>query len=268
MSLVIKIKGTSFANSGLPKLVQTIEGFPVDQLHGLYLFNDANNGDAVDGYFADSSGNGHDGKLVSGWNKPIQQKSGIVTSGDNGVWIDSGKPAKESFSAVLVVRNTSPANQSGSKYLSVLAPVQAGANGQVSGAGGFLFLSSREPSRCKWRAFSDVPSVDSGDLVAPPADQVSVIAITLDASTGAFMIKSLDSKVFLSGKTERVERIASLTSNLAIGASKYGVSAGSVPVSAEIHLAAIYDSVLSSNKLDEIMLIAKKTVESRGVAVV
>ena len=256
MSLIIKIKGADYSGKGLPKLSRTIQGFPVDNLHALYLFNDGQVGESFAGPFLDSSGNANHATIAPRFPLPLKQESGLVSAGNNGFFLDTKYSGNKSFTAILVIKSNPDTSNS---FLASLDAVTS--NGNVNAESGYLSLTYQTVNR--WRIFSNAGGIVNYDLANPPANTVSAIAITVNVTTSDIQIFSLSDNGVLKGTDERISKIASLKQNLGIGIAGYSEG----EIFGELHLSAIYSGVQSDTLIHKLLTTAKSAVEERGVEV-
>lgn len=104
MSLIMKIAGADFSDSGLPKLKRAVFGFPAEGLAGLYLFEDGTVDTAHIGAFTDSSGRKNDAALFSDFSPPVNRSYGVEVTDGAGLIMNTGIKQPSNFT-ILVCAN-------------------------------------------------------------------------------------------------------------------------------------------------------------------
>lgn len=271
MSLLIQVRGADFSALGLPKLQQTLFGFPAAGLKGLYLLEDGVENTVFSGPFTDSSGNGNHAKVRNTWTAPLKRASGITTNSEHGMIIETPIPANTSFSWVIVARHTLPVESKTGLYPTFAGstdglsadmtsgmPNLKGAVINVDLAGGSNFFNT-------WGVFSNEGALSRKGVVGTDASVVSVFGVTFDSISGDLIMMDISGARTDFNDEVVAAAIRGLAGNIVFGCWKHG---NVYPISGENHLFAHYDRVLPETDLVKAMHAAKSRVESRGVAVV
>lgn len=275
MSLLIKVRGANFSALNLPKLEQTVLGFPADNLKGLYLLEDGTKDTVYDGAFVDSSGNGNHAFVRNTWTPPLKRASGIETNSENGMIIETPIPGNTSFSWVMVGKHNMEINPVETPTWRF--PTFAGQTDDLSynmesdsknEKGLFINTDLQHTtvsSRSNWGTYSGISTMSRVLIPETEAEHLSVFGVTFNVTTGTVTL--FDSSGRETSRTDALvgATMKTLTGNVAFGCWKHK---SGVPVAGEMHLFAHYDRPLSRESMMKAMQAAKERVESRGVLVV
>lgn len=267
MSLIIKLKNTTFGNLGLPTLVQTILGFPANGLQGLYLLEEGAVDVAHSGIFLDSSGKGNHASRRGDWPAPTRRSYGMEAASPDGCCIETPVVMTPSLTWVFAGRYTNPA--SSSAFPTFVGPSGGiGTSRTATNGNGVNFTINTDTAALDWGSYRAPAwagdanlryrvSGNNNDALEP-----SVAAVTFDNVAGTYLMKELggmrDSR---SGFAGEMAEHASSTSKVCFGVWRQG--AGNA--SAEIYLAVCYNRALTEAELDLAMEAARARVAARGV---
>lgn len=285
MSLIINIPDLDDSASLLPVLTETVAGFPVIGLQGLYLFEDGDVG-SIPTRALDSSGLGAHAPLATG--STITRSKEGVTNGDAanaGFEFRTPIPVKGSATILLAVRDRQPPS-SPSSYSVLWAKSRnvafdgtaLGNSGQTNRTtDGYLLLNlnsagsqttpavqvfaqkSGATAGVKWDGAAGVGMGMGG---AGARAQFFIVALSFDAVTGIITGRGM-------GQTVNFTSLADLTTWLApdgnhvFGDFQFNGSGGAL---GDLGLAAFYAGAKSIAELDALVAAGRARMASRGVA--
>lgn len=272
MSIVIRVKGANFSNSGLPKLIPTIAGFTTENLKGLFLFEEGTVDQAHSGQFVDSSGLGNHGTLRGNWLQPTKKAFGMQ-GGAGGIAINTGIAAGQKLTVVLGVKFNEPDPASNVYPLifgpsaqmpaSIAAAATLGSNKMFINA---QFIPSSNANDMDWGVYKSGGPI-TGDATtrktisgsAGHANSSCLIGFTYDATATFLLAKHAGGEFRTSAAALAFDPADTLAFGLLNAASGHNVAAG-----VELYLAAIY-SDSSEALLDAAMAAARARITGRGV---
>ncbi len=279
MSLQLIIKGASFSGSGLPQVVQTVQGFPLAGLAGLYLLQEGTAGSAYVGTFADASGNGKTATLRGDWSAPTRRTLGFESAaGGRGLCIQTPVLMTPSLTWIFVGRHreTTLTGNGYPTYIGAASGISATQAGSNPDANDFVLNTDLTGAAANsWGIFNGNHSVnpwgaESASRYPIPAtdgkaDDMSVIGITFDNTAGTLIAKThhTGARLAMTGLAgERNEWIGNTTDQICFGAWSRLLSG---TASCDVSLCALYTQALTELQLDMAMAAAKTIAQARGV---
>lgn len=266
MSVIIRIPGADFSESGLPKLQREIHGILADNLVGLYLMEDGTNGQAVT-TLTDSSGNGNHAELYAGTTAATKQSYGLETAGIIGSAYNTGITQTAEFTVIACLKHK-VAEVDYAGYPTFFTDT---AGGFSSGHGQRLALNIA----LSGGGINTVGTYDASDVILgtgrrliPSSKQISsepfVVALGVSKQEGVAKLQSVTGYNFTAtGKSAEIAtKYDNLTSKMLIGIWPHGADA---PIAGEVYAYAIYDKLLSDVEIAQAMTAIKARVQLRGV---
>lgn len=275
MSLIIKVAGADFSATELPKLKQSVLGFPGFGLAGLYLFEDGVVGSPHSGQFLDDSGKGNTASIYSNFSSPVVRDYGVEITDTDGLIIDTGIPQGADFTVIGCLSNTIDTSlvdgfpawftDTGNNI-----PVAKGSEGShdlriVMNA----LLSDAANSNGAYDVSNTLlgkvrPGID--ETLYGSANQPGILSLRVSSADGAVDIKTLSG---YSLSTTSVPA-AAMYSNLTAESMVVGLwpHTGAKGISGRLYGFAIYDRALNDEEVVEAMAAMNTRVSARGVVVV
>lgn len=267
MSVVIRIPGADFSESGLPKLQREIHGIFADNLVGLYLIEDGINGEGVT-TLTDSSGNGNHAELYDGLTVATKQSYGLETAGIIGSAYDTGITQTAEFTVIACLKHKVPE-----------VDYQGYPTFFTDTAGGFSSHHAQRPSLNidfdNETAYNTVGVYDFGSEIMGttrrliPSSQLIgsepfVVALGVSKQSGVATFQSVTGYNFTAtGKSAEIAaEYDNLTSKMLVGIWPHAADAA---IDGEVYAYAIYDKLLSDSEMSRAMTAIKARVELRGV---
>jgi hypothetical protein len=272
VSVIIRLKNTTFANTGLPRLIQTVYGFPADGLEGLYLMEDGEVGVAHAGMFADASGKGNHAARRGDWPAPLRRDYGFEAASPNGLAIETPVPMTPSMTWIFAGRRAAGLVDG---YPLFFAPstcvgaTAAGANTIPVDREPILNAMIVAPNNNNWGIFTNTFWFGAGNNrvhlpnASDPADVPSVIGMSFDNDSGVLVFKSLHSRLSYAGLAGKTDEWKTNQAKVVFGWCRYGSTSNQA--GGEVMLAACYSRGLSEAELDAAMEAARARVAARGV---
>lgn len=273
MSLIMKIAGADFSESGLPKLKQTVLGFPGEGLAGLYLFEDG----AVDAVhtssFLDSSGRKNNAVLFSDFAAPVNRSYGLEVTDVAGLILDTGIPQGADFTVVACLKNTiDTAPQDG--FPTWFGDIENGIPVNKAGTGSNsprfapnMSLSSDSNNNGLYGLLGMFPNgasrVSVNEVAYGRADEPAIISFKVSADSVDF--STLSGFSYSAVDPDIATAYAGSAGNMTIGLWTHGTY--STSITGQLYAFAIYERALSDVEISEAMAAMNSRVAARGITV-
>lgn len=265
MSVIIRVPGADFSDSGLPKLQRQIYGIPADGIVGLYLFEDGTEGDAVS-QITDLSGNGNNAELYATSDTATKRSYGIEISGVLGSAFNTGIQQTPEFTVIACAKHkVQEVDYSG--YPTFFTDTGGGySNGHANRLSLNIDLNTPADTVGVYDYGSEITGTTRDTI--PSSKQLAsnpfIVSLAISGSSGEYKFKSISG--YSNSATGKSAEIANeyngLSSTMLIGFWPHGNDAA---VDSEVYAYAIYDRLLSDAEIATAMSAIKARVESRGV---
>jgi hypothetical protein len=273
MSLILKVAGANFSQSGLPKLKQTILGFPAEGLAGLYLFEDGSVDTAHTGEFLDSSGRANNASLFSDFSAPVNRSYGLEVTDGAGLILNSGIKQPSQFT-ILVCANLSMPTDSHNGYPTYTGDTGNGIpsskassgnnsprlaiNTALQGADDSNGLYSANSEMLRGKARIRVPEGTYGS-----ANQPALMALSVGLDS--LMFRTLSGFKAPVSDPDIQTGYAAVNEDVLLGLWAHGSPGG---ISGRLYGFAVYERALNDDEMSEAMAAMNTRVSARGVVVV
>lgn len=290
MSLSIYVSGLNDTASLLPAFAPTNEyGFPVDDLYGLYLFEDGAIA-SVPTQATDSSGLGHHAAMAAA-SAVVRITEGVKTGdvGNFGFLADTGYLGSSDFTVFGVTRNRLGGGQTGeypvlmtttgngptSTMAANVASLNVATRGQLvvnhdsvsadSGgtAGAEVGLLNNTTASAGWAGGSNRRV--SRNAAAAKASWIAW-ALSVNHTTGAALFKAIGTAVTVTSISDMATWAASGIGNIKLGMGHYAASSDGAL--GDVGLMGLYSAALSEGQIDTIIAASKTRMALRGVSTV
>lgn len=272
MSLVMKVAGADFSQSGLPKLKQTILGFPSLGLAGLYLFEDGTVDTAHTGVFIDSSGRKNDASLFSDFSAPVNRSYGLEVTNSAGLILNTGIPQTGDFTILACVNLTMDTvsaegyptytGDTGNKIPATKASTGSNSprlalNVDLSGGGHSNGMYSAGGTLLGGDVRVTIPYSRGG------SEQPAIMALKVSGDSAE--LRTLSGFEYSAQDADIPAGYAALDEEVVVGLWKHSTTS---PLSGRLYGFAVYDRPLSDVEVAEAMAAMNARVAARGVVVV
>lgn len=275
--MLITLPNANFSATGLGRVRRFINGMPVTNLLGLWLFDDGNEGDLLTSV-ADYSGLGNHATVMPNWTAPTRRSYGAEVTTNEGTAFDTGLPINPSGQKMTVFV----------AGLNNLPGDEASTFNQWSGStanGGMASPStsnSNEPalvlnyngtdSTGRWQVFDAGADMTGTYTIAqdeyqPAYGEATVAAIDIDATTDTAKLHVLGAPTLTVSNSGIGTFYDGLTDqgNLAIGAWAHALSRSATSNIAQIYGVAAYAGTFTDAEAQEYMGFLRDIAVARGV---
>lgn len=275
--MFIQLPNADFSGNGLGKAVLFTHGMPSEDLLGLWLFDEGNDGDPFNSV-ADKSGNGNHATLRTNWTAGVKRTYGMEVTTNQGTALQTALPINPSGRQMTVFvagANTLPGNET-NQYNNWFGSTDNPGMDQPT------LSHTNAPSLClnyqglddtpRWQAFDaggDMigTSTLGADANQPDYDEPTVAALEIDGINdavalhvlGAPMLTATDARVgmFYDGATNR--------GNLEFGPWPHVNRRSAASTIAHVYAVAVYARTFTDTEAQRHMGFMRQIAEARGV---
>lgn len=272
MSVKITIPGADFSSSGLPKFEKTIAGFPVNNLKGLYLFEDGINGDSI-ASAVDSSGLGNHASLATGGSSGVKGASGLVGTNfaNPAVFSAPGLDLGQAFTVVVAAKVDADVD-SYPWFWRASSDIGSGLGNTQANGEAINIDCSNSSLRAQYYNFAGY--MDNG--VTSSNTSISLIkagAVPTDWFAAAFSFNPAQNRFrfyALDQYSERVSATPAAASAAKTGTHLFGVGRwgnSSIAQTGKLGLFGLYSGEKTQNELAALISKARTRMLARGITV-